>query len=100
MIYFICVLAVCTVAAGHKMVAEGWALFKMAVNQAGAGDLPQLLWSIRTMMTPPPLTTPPPAAPMDITAMTPRLSPVKKEGGSWGGSGIYESGWQIPIHLP
>ena len=93
MIYFTSVSAVCTVAAGHKMVAEGWGLLEEAVNQAGTGDLPQLLWSIRTMTTPPPTTTPLPAAPMDIIAMTPGPSPVKKEGGgSWGGSGIYESG--------
>ena len=65
------------------MVKEGCAVFSEAVNQAGAGDLPQLLRSIRTIMTPPPPTTPPPAALMDITAMTPGPSPVKKEGGSW-----------------
>ena len=81
MIYFTCVLAVRTVATGHKMVEEGSALFEEAVNQAGAGDLPQLLQSIRTMTTPPPLTTPPPPALMDITATTPGPSPVKKEGG-------------------
>ena len=84
MIYFTCVSVVCTAAAGHKMVVEGWALFEEAVNQAGAGDLPQLLWSIRTMTTPPPLTTPPPAAQMDITAMTPGPSPVKKGVGEAG----------------
>ena len=91
MIYFTCVSAVRTVAAGHKMVAEGWALFKEVVNQAGAGDLPQLLQSIRTM------TTPPPQGASDITVMTPGPSPVKKEGGKWGGSDIYEIGWEIPI---
>ena len=80
MIYFTCVSAVHTVAARHKMVAEGWTLFEEAVNQAGAGDLPQLLQSIRTMTTPPPLTTPAKAASMDIAARTPGPSPVKKGG--------------------
>ena len=80
MIYFTCASAVCTLAAGHKMVVEGWALFEEAVNQAGAGDLPQLLQSIRTMTTPPLLTTPLQGVSMDITAMTPRPSAVKKSG--------------------
>ena len=97
MIYFTCVLAVSTVATGHKMVVVGWALFEEAVNQARAGNLPQLLLSIRTMTTPPPLTTPPQGASMDIIGTTPGPSPVKKEGGKWGGSDIYESGWEIPI---
>ena len=51
--------AVRTVAAGHRMIADGWGMFKEAVNQAGAGDLPQLLRSIRSMTTPPPATPPP-----------------------------------------
>ena len=84
MIYFTYVSAVRTVATGHKMVAEGWALFEEAVSQTGAGDLPQLLQSIRTMTTPPPLTTPPQGTLMDITVTTPRPSPVKKEGGKVG----------------
>ena len=49
-------LAVTSVAAGHQMVVEGhktiadrWRLFEEAVEGAGAGDLPQLLWSLKRM---------------------------------------------------
>ena len=38
-------LAVRTVAAGHRMIAEGWEMFEEAVEAAGTGDLPQLLRS-------------------------------------------------------
>ena len=40
-------LAVRTVAAGHRMIAEGWEMFEEAVEAAGTGDLPQLLRSLR-----------------------------------------------------
>ena len=78
--YFTCITAVRTLVAGHKMVAEGWELFDQAVEEAGAGDLPQLLRSLKVMTTPQP-TTPPP---MDFTLgapsqTTPSPSPVKKE---------------------
>ena len=73
------------------MIADGWGMFEEAVNEAGAGDLPQLLRSVRSMTTPPPSTappapsTPPPAAaqgtpppvPMDVQGPSP--SPIKKE---------------------
>ena len=90
-------LAVRTVAAGHRMIAEGWKMFKEAVEAAGTGDLPQLLRSLRgmTMLTPPPppTPTPPPAAagplkqqgatavPMEVAGVS-GVSPVKKEGAS------------------
>ena len=32
-------LAVRTVAAGHRMIAEGWEMFEEAVEAAGTGDL-------------------------------------------------------------
>ena len=44
-------VAMRTVAEGHRMVAQGWALFEEAVETAGAGDLPQLLHHLRGMMT-------------------------------------------------
>ena len=78
-------------AAGHRMVAEGWAMFEEAVSSAGDGDLPQLLHSLRGMMmpTPPPPATPPPSTPppqqMDAMEQSPLPSPVKKEGGSGSG---------------
>ena len=31
------------VAAGHTMVADGWAMFEEAIEGAREGDLPQLL---------------------------------------------------------
>ena len=63
--------------AGHQMVAQGWVLFEEVVKDAGAGDLPQLLRSIKTMTTPPPATPPPK---MDVSGVTPL--PVKKEHGT------------------
>ena len=36
-----------TVAAGHRMVDNGWALFKEAIEGTGEGDLPQLLHHLR-----------------------------------------------------
>ena len=58
-------LAVRTVAAGHRMIVEEWKMFEEVAEAAGTGDLPQLLRSLRgmTMPTPPPppLPTPPPA---------------------------------------
>ena len=41
-----------TVAAGYRMVANGWALFKEAIEGAGEGDLPQLLHHLRGVTTP------------------------------------------------
>ena len=80
-----------TVAAGHRMIAEGWEIFEKAVEAAGTGDLPQLLRSLRgmTMPTPPPPPpTPQPAGaveeggatevPMEVAG----VSLVKKEGAS------------------
>ena len=40
-------LAMRTVAAGHQMVADGWAMFEEAIKRAGEGDLPQLLCHLR-----------------------------------------------------
>ena len=40
------------VAEGERMVAEGWALYKEVIGEAGAGDLPQLLRSMRSSLTP------------------------------------------------
>ena len=48
------VVAVRKVAASHKLVTqghtavvEGWQLFEEAVEQAGPGDLPNLLWQLK-----------------------------------------------------
>ena len=71
-------LAMRTVAAGHRMVANGLALFEGAIKGEGEGDLPQLLHHLREMMTP----TPPPQqspVPMDVPQMsTPTPSPAKR----------------------
>ena len=47
------------VASGHRMVADGWAMFEEAIEGAGEGDLPQLLRHLRGVTTP----TPPPPPP-------------------------------------
>ena len=76
------------------MIAEGWDMFEEAVEEAGTGDLPQLLRLLRGMMTPtpPPPPTPPPAVPMQSQSTTEAVpmevagvsgqSPVKKEEGA------------------
>ena len=63
-----------TVAAGHRMVADGWALFEEAIEEAWEGDLPQLLHHLRGVTT---LMLPPHA--MDVPqASTPTPSLAKK----------------------
>ena len=71
------------------MIAEGWEMFEEVVEQAGTGDLPQLLRSLRgmTMPTPPPPPTPQPtgaveqqaatAVPMEVEGVS-GVSPVKR----------------------
>ena len=69
------------IAKGHSTVAQGWQLFKEAVEETGPGDLPQFLGQLKGKMT--------------LTAMEagqqqqerevmppPSPSPVKKEPGS------------------
>ena len=66
------------IAAGHRMVADGWALFEEAIEGAGEGDLPQLLRHLRGVMTP----TPPPqqsAAPTDMPPVQSLVKRIKTE---------------------
>ena len=51
-------LAVRIVAAGHKMVSDGWNLFEEACAEAGPGELPQLLRSLKGAVTPTPMGSP------------------------------------------
>ena len=60
-------VAVRKVVAGHKMVVqghatvvEGWELFEEAVEEAGPGDLPNLLCQLKGKTTPMQMPTPPP----------------------------------------
>ena len=41
------------VSQGHKMVQSGWAMFEEGCSEAGPGELPQLLRSLRMATTPP-----------------------------------------------
>ena len=43
-----------TVAAGHRMVAEGWTLFEKTCEEVGPGELPQLLRQLKSATTPTP----------------------------------------------
>ena len=45
------ILAVRTVAAGHRMVAEGWTLFEKTCEEVGPGELPQLLRKLKAATT-------------------------------------------------
>ena len=40
------------IAEGNKLIGEGWAIFDDVIGQAGMGELPQLLRSVRRSMTP------------------------------------------------
>ena len=78
------VVAVRKVAAGHKLVkqghiavAEGWQLFEEAVEEAGPGDLPNLLWQLKGKTTPTQMPPPPQSLPMEVGSMPPPASPVK-----------------------
>ena len=51
---------------GHKTVAEGWDLFKEAVEEAGPRDLPQLLWQFKGKMMLMLMPTPPPPSLMEV----------------------------------
>ena len=69
------------VAQGHTTVAEGWELFKEAVEEAGPCDLSNLLHQLKDKTMPTETTPPPPASLMEVgekTTMLPPASPVKK----------------------
>lgn len=51
-------VAIRKVAAGHKMVAEGWAIFEDAAEDAGPGQLPTLLRQLVSNVTPTATPTP------------------------------------------
>ena len=66
-----CILAVCMVAAGHRMVTEGWTLFEKTCEEVGPGELPQLLRQLKSTMTP---------SPRPSTATTPiKTEPMEEE---------------------
>ena len=61
--------AVRIVAAGHRMVTEGWTLFEKTCEEVGPGELPQLLRQLKSATTPSPgpstATTPVKTEPME-----------------------------------
>ena len=59
--FYLTFTAVRMVSAGHRMVAEGWALFEEACMEVGPGDLPGLLRRIVSSTTPTPSATPAPS---------------------------------------
>ena len=75
------IVAVRKVAAGHRMIVEGWELFEEAVEEGAPGDLPALLRQLKGITTPQPL----PPTPVDLTqdsdttgAKSTSPSPAKK----------------------
>ena len=60
--------AVRTVSRGHKLVADGWALFEKTCSEVGAGELPQLLRYVKQATTPTPThaSTPTPPTPTKL----------------------------------
>ena len=78
------------VAEGEKLVAEGWALYEEVIAEAGTGDLPQLLRSVRSSLTP--------------TRMATAVTPPKAEEGGEGSGGVEitpvrEGGPESPITI-
>ena len=57
-----------TVAAGHRMVTEGWTLFERTCEEVGPGELPQLLRQLKSAMTPTPA-SPGPSTPVKTEPM-------------------------------
>ena len=55
---FLSFAAICTVARGHKMVAQGWAAFERMCTEVGVGELPQLIQYMKTHTTSTPTATP------------------------------------------
>ena len=53
-------------AAGHKMISDGWTMFEQTCLEVGTGELPQLLRSLKMMTTetPTPIPTPTPTTPV------------------------------------
>ena len=60
--------AIHMVAAGHRMVTEGWTLFKCTCEEVGPGELPQLLRQLKSAMTPTPA-SPGPSTPVKTEPM-------------------------------
>ena len=63
------IVAVRKVAAGHRIIVEGWELFEEAVEEGTPGDLPALLQQLKGKTTPPPPTS------VDLTQDTPATTP-------------------------
>ena len=61
--YLMCISGICQVAAGHRVVAEGWTLFEQTCEEVGSGELPQLLRQLKSATTPTPTPTPGPSTP-------------------------------------
>ena len=69
--------AVRTVAAGHRMVAEGWTLFEKTCKEVLPGELPQLLRQFKSVTTP----FPGPSTPITPVKTTPvKTEPMEEEG--------------------
>ena len=56
------------VAAGHRMVTEGWTLFEHTSEEMGPGELPQLLRQLKSATTPTPA-SPGPSTPVKTEPM-------------------------------
>ena len=70
--------AVCTVAAGHMMVTEGWTLVELMCEEVGPGELPQLLRKLKSVMTPTPTPASPGPSPGPSTPV--KTQPIEEEG--------------------
>ena len=68
------------VAEGEKLIAEGWDLYEKAMAEAGMGELPQLLRSVRSSLTPTRMMTTPPTLMKPPTSVKPP-TPTKTEEG-------------------
>ena len=81
------------VAEGEKLIVEGWALYEKVVAEAGMGELPQLLRSVRASLTPTRMFEP------TLTATPTKMEEGGEGKGKCSGGGNYSSsggGTQIP----
>ena len=88
---FLSFAAICTVARGHEMVAQGWAAFERTCMEVGVRELPQLLQYVKTHTTPTPTATSvkeEEEEPMDVAGFTKEAIVEKPIHVSFGGQTV------------
>ena len=95
-IHAFCISAVRTVAAGHRMITEGWTLFEHTCEEVGPGELPQLLRQLKSATTPTPA-SPGPSTPVKTEPMEEEEETEQLEHVGESGSGLIETPIMIKL---